>query len=509
MTHQAAHILASYELAQDHPSASTGRTHFNGDGASETSISPIDGSTLLEFRGTSAKQREQVVAKAAEAFTQWRTVPAARRAQLVTIMARHIKDHADSLAEMMTVEMGKPLPEAKGEVANVVATAHYAASLYHTIGGQEFPSQRPDVQLMEKWHPLGPVLVISAFNFPYALWAWNAFTALVCGNSVVWKPAPQTPLCTMAMHKVLAGALAEFGDAPEGLLSYIIGSNEDVAIPLVNDTRFPLVSATGSIPMGHAVGKAVGARLGRVILELGGNTAGILTPSADEEQALRLAFFSATLNGGQRCTALRRLLVHESRYDDIVKRLKNAYNSWPVGDVFADGHRLPPMVDQKAADHYTAKIDALAKEDGVRLFRPDMRLPQKGCYVHPYLAELDVDAPQPQDETFGPLLYVQPYSTLDEAMAKHNAVEQGLSSGIFSRDMGEIQHFISSTGSDAGVAMVNDNTGGPEVVLAFGGNKQSGLGSEKGGNSWQQYMRRQSIMLNYSTGIPADAGIQF
>lgn len=499
-------ILLSFNIQKNVPAVGSGLSFMTG-AANETScISPLDDATLPPLALASAKQADHITQKAKAAFEVWKAVPAKQRAALLHTIAAELTAAKDDLAAIMTYEMGKPLWEAKMEVQNCIDTAHYAATLWPHIGGQSYPSARPNVQLYDTYHPLGPVLVITAFNFPYALWAWNAFIALACGNSVVWKPAPQTPLCAIAMHRVLERALRQHKEAPEGLLCYIIGDNENVAIPLVNNPTYPLVSATGSTLMGKAVGKAVGSRLGRMILELGGNAAGIITPSANLEQTLRIAFFSATLNGGQRCTALRRLMVHESIATDVIDRLKTAYNSWPVGNVFTEGHRLSALVDATAAEKFNADIDVLEKE-GAKLFRPNTKLPKGKCWVHPYMALLEKDAPQPPEETFGPLLYVQPYSTLDEVLEKTNAVAYGLSNGIFSNDMAEIQQFLNT--AESGCTMVNDNTGGPEVMLAFGGVKNSGVGTEKGGDSWKQYMRRQSVMLNYQQTIPNDLGINF
>jgi len=499
-------ILQSFNLSKKAPAAGNGFSFMEGAANEISCVSPLNDGQLATFSLASAEQARHITQQAQAAFKIWKNVPAKQRAALLHTIANELAAAKDDLAQIMTHEMGKPLWEAKAEVQNCIDTAHYAATLWPHIGGQSYPSARPNVELYDKYHPLGPVLVITAFNFPYALWAWNAFIALICGNSVVWKPAPQTPLCAAAMHRVLEKALRQHKDAPEGLLCYILGDNEHVAIPLVNDPAYPLVSATGSTLMGKAVSKAVGGRLGRTILELGGNAAGVLTPSAHLEQALRIAYFSATLNSGQRCTALRRLLVHESIAAGVIDRLKAAYSSWPVGNVMAEGHRLSALVDATAAEKFNTDIDALEKA-GVSLFRPNIKLPEGKCWVHPYMALLEKDAPQPPEETFGPLLYVQTYSSFDEALEKTNAVAYGLSNGIFSNDMAEIQQFLNT--AESGCAMVNDNTGGPEVMLAFGGVKNSGIGSEKGGDSWKQYMRRQSVMLNHQKTIPADLGIKF
>ena len=499
-------ILNTFNLATNAAAVSDGFTFSKGAASETTCTSPLDGGVLTKFNMASEQQSQEITEKAQAAFEKWKLIPAKKRASLLDTIAKEIAAAKDDLALLMTYEMGKPLWEAKAEVQNCIDTAHYAATLWPNLGGQNYPSGRDNVELYDKYHPLGPVLVITAFNFPYALWAWNAFVAIACGNSVVWKPAPQTPLCAIAMMEIMHKAMKQHDDVPEGFMCHVIGDNDNVAIPLVNNNAYPLVSATGSTKMGMAVSKSVGARLGRTILELGGNAAGVFTPSADIDQALRIAYFSATLNSGQRCTALRRLMVHESIADEVIDRLKTAYNSWPVGDVMKDGHRLSSLVDDTAANLFNKDIDALEK-DGVKLFRPNIKLPKGDAWVHPYMAILDKDAPQPAEETFGPLLYVQPYSTFEEVLEKTNAVDYGLSNGIFSNDLKEIQGFLNV--AESGCAMVNDNTGGPEVMLAFGGVKNSGLGSEKGGDSWKQYMRRQSVMMNHQKVVMGDLGIKF
>lgn len=509
MTPECKKVLPLFGLDKSIPAASTGRTLITGKGPQDTSISPIDGKAVASFAQADGTQREQVVKTALEGFKTWRTVPVPARAAVLISLAAELRARKDDLAQVMCLEMGKPLREAKGEIEDSAITATYAAGLARTIGGLDAPSARADVQLIEKWHPLGAILVITAFNFPISLWAWNACVAILCGNSVIWKPAPQTPLFSAAVAKVIADVLAKHPEVPEGVFSLVMGTNEDVAIPLVNDTRLPLISATGSTAMGQAVGKAAGARLATCILELGGNAAAIFSDKADMEVSLRTAFIAALSNGGQRCTALRRLLVHTSRFDEVVRRLKVAYNSLSVADFGSDGLTLPPLVDAKAKAMFDAKIEQLKGQKGVTLFRPNTHIPTEGCYVAPYMAILDADTPQPQDETFGPLLYVQPYSTFEDALEKCNGVEQGLSSGIFSNDLREVARFTGATGSDSGMVSVNDNTGGLEVALAFGGTKMSGLGSEKGSDSWKQYMRRQSIVMNTSTTPPADLGIDF
>lgn len=500
--------LKAFDLDSKRPAFYTGLKKDTGHADKTATISPLDGKTLGSFKQASAGQREELVRLAEKGFKTWRHWPATKRARVLSAINDEIKNHKEALASLMCLEMGKPMREARGEVDNVMTTFEYGISLARHIGGIDRESERPDIDLREKWHPLGPVLIITAFNFPLSLWAWNAAIATVCGNSTIWKSAPQTPLCSMAMMEVITKALKKIKDMPEGVFTLIVGDNDNIAAPLSADKRLPLVSATGSVAMGQAVGKTVGARLGRVVLELGGNAPGVWTPSADMATSLRQVFFSATLNGGQRCTALRRLLVHESCFDDVTKRLKEAYQSWQVGDIYGDDHGLPPLVDDTAKDRYNQKIADL-KEDGVTVFEPNMTLPKEGSYVKPAIAFLDKDASQPQDETFGPLLYVQPYSDFNKVLGQANDIPQGLSGGIYSQNLTEVQAFIDAGGCDAGMIAINDNTGGLEVSLAFGGSKVSGIGSEKGSNSWQHYMRRQSVVINTSTEKVSDLGINF
>ena len=503
--------LSPFGLDSAIPAVGTGRTFWAGEGPQANSLNPDTEEPIVTFADASRAQTDKIIAAAQAGFAAWRTVPAPKRAEVLLTFADALRRHREDLARLMTLETAKPLRESRAEVDDAIATAIYAAGLGRTVGGgQQFPSLRPGIELHEKWHPLGPVLIITAFNFPLSLWAWNVCLAVVCGNSTVWKGAPQTPLMTVGAMKVVAEVLAKHPDVPEGVFCFINGTVADVAAPLVASPAFPLVSATGSTAMGKKVGETVARRLGQCILELGGNAAGILTPSAPYEQALRTAFFAATNNGGQRCTALRRLLVHESLFDRTLARLKTAYQSWPAGDVFSDTHRQPPLIDAAARDMFATAITGVKKHPGLaELFAATKPLPNRGYYVTPHLAVLKADAPQPQEETFGPLLYVQPYRTFDEAVAKANGVPQGLGSGVFTRDLAEMQAFISVTGSDAGVASVNDNTGGIEVALAFGGNKESGFGREKGSDSWKQYMRRLSVVLNPTDTVPDAAGINF
>ena len=485
----------------------SGRDFAAGTGAEETVISPLDKKTLASFNGSTKAQAEDLVNLAQAGFAQWRQTPVPTRGAFMRKIGDLIIANQRNLAELMTLEMGKPIDEAMAEVANSAETFYYAAGLARTIGGINVPSTRENVHLSEVWHPLGPTLIITAFNFPLALWAWNAALALVCGNSIIWKPAPQTPLMAIAVHHLLAQLVVQ-EKIPEGVLNCIIGDLENVAQPLVSHPDIPLVSATGSTRMGAAVAETVGKRLGRVILELGGNAPVILSESADLNVTIPTAFIAATGNAGQRCTALRRLFVHQKHYKTVCARLKSAYNSLPIGDVFQPGYRLCPLVDETAFHMVTKRVEQL-KAQGTEVWQPDTPLPKEGYYVRPTLAFLPENAPQPQDECFGPLLYVQPYSDFEAALKLCNAVPQGLSSGIYTTDLREMHIFTGPNGVEAGMATVNDNTAGLEIGLGFGGIKNSGIGSEKGSDSWKNYMRRQSLSINYRMSAVEVPGIRF
>ncbi|MEA3058895.1 MAG: aldehyde dehydrogenase [Sphingomonadales bacterium] len=460
------------------------------------SHSPIDGAEIGRVTiGDPAKAAE----RASAAFLEWRTVPAPRRGELVRLLGEELRVAKEPLARLVTFESGKIVQEGLGEVQEMIDICDFAVGLSRQLYGLTIASERPNHRMMEQWHPLGPVLVISAFNFPVAVWAWNAALALVCGDPVIWKPSEKTPLCAEAVMALVRRALEQFGDAPEGLIELVQGGR-DVGEALVADPRIALVSATGSTAMGRAVGPRVAQRFGRVLLELGGNNATIVAPSADLELASRAILFSAAGTAGQRCTTLRRLIVHESVADALADRLRTQFALAKVGDPREPGTLIGPLIDEAA---FVGMKDVLGDT-----IDPVDAVPG-GFYVRPALVEVDGQAGSVLKETFAPILYVLRYHDLDEAIALNNAVPQGLSSSIFTTDLREAEQFMSAVGSDCGIANVNIGPSGAEIGGAFGGEKETGGGRESGSDSWRAYMRRQTNTINYGSDLPRAQGIRF
>ncbi len=460
------------------------------------SFSPIDGSCL--GRAT-VGDPSAACARAEAAFLKWREVPAPRRGELVRLLGAWLREFKPLLAQMITLECGKILQESLGEVQEMIDICDFAVGLSRQLYGLTIASERPNHRMMEQWHPLGPTLVISAFNFPAAVWAWNAALALVCGNSVIWKPSEKAPLVAECVMAGVRHAMRSFGDAPEGLVELVQGER-DVGEALVDDPRLALVSATGSTAMGRSVGPRVAARFARVLLELGGNNAMIVCPSADLELAVRAILFSAAGTAGQRCTTLRRLIVHESIADPLVARLQQLFASVSVGDPRHDGTLIGPLIDEAAFEAMRAVLgDGVERVDAV----------PGGYYVRPAVVELDAQEGTVLKETFAPILYVLRYRDLDEAIALNNEVPQGLSSAIFTSDLREAERFMSASGSDCGIANVNIGPSGAEIGGAFGGEKETGGGRESGSDAWRAYMRRQTNTINYGTELPLAQGIRF
>ncbi|MBP6581251.1 MAG: aldehyde dehydrogenase family protein, partial [Sphingorhabdus sp.] len=440
------------------------------------------------------------------AFLKWRSVPAPRRGELVRRFGNALRDHKADLARLVTIECGKPISEGEGEVQEMIDICDFAVGLSRQLHGLTIASERPGHRMMEQWHPLGPTLIISAFNFPVAVWAWNAALALVCGNSIVWKPSEKTPLTALATQALLDGVLTEFDDAPDGLSQVVVGAR-DTGAALVADRRIALVSATGSTEMGRAVGQATAARFAKTILELGGNNAAIVSDKADLDLALRGVLFSAVGTSGQRCTSLRRLFVHDGVYDGFVAKLKAAAASIPVGDPLDTAHLAGPLIDE---DAFARMISALDEAEGLgAIISGGERLDQPGVYVRPAIVEMGSHAGPALRETFAPILYVFRYSELDVAIALQNSVGAGLSSSIFSLDMRECELFLSASGSDCGIANVNIGTSGAEIGGAFGGEKETGGGRESGSDAWKAYMRRATNTINYSSALPLAQGVRF
>jgi aldehyde dehydrogenase (NAD+) len=474
-------------------------------------VTPITGETLARLRSDSAAQVSARIGRAQAAFEQWRVVPAPRRGELVRLFGEELRVHKDALGRLVTFETGKILQEGLGEVQEMIDICDFAVGLSRQLHGLTIASERPGHRMMETWHPLGVVGVISAFNFPVAVWSWNAALAFVCGDSVVWKPSEKTPLAAIAVQTLFDKALARFGDDAPADLSQLVIGGVAAGQALVDDARVPLVSATGSTCMGRAVAQCCAQRLARTILELGGNNAMIVAPSADLELAVRAIVFSAVGTAGQRCTTLRRLFVHDTVYEQLVPHLKKIYDVLPIGNPLANDVLVGPLIDAAAFD---AMQNALADAclQGGRVHggeRISIDGCAGGCYVRPALVEMPEQAEIMHRETFAPLLYVVRYRKLEQAIAWNNAVPQGLSSSIFTADLREAEHFMSPAGGDCGIANVNIGPSGAEIGGAFGGEKETGGGRESGSDAWKAYMRRATNTVNYSDALPLAQGIRF
>ncbi|MEU2042578.1 L-piperidine-6-carboxylate dehydrogenase [Nocardia niwae] len=470
---------------------------------------PITGGELATLRSATLPEVDAAIGRAATAFHAWRTVPAPVRAGVVRRLGQLLTEHKSDLAELVTLEAGKIPAEAAGEVQEMIDICEFAVGLSRQLYGYTMPSERPGHRLMETWHPLGVVGVISAFNFPVAVWAWNTAIALVCGDTVVWKPSETTPLTAVACHTLLRRAAAEAGADPE--IHQLIQGASDVGARLVDDTRVPLVSATGSVRMGRLVAPRVAERLGRCLLELGGNNGAIVTASADLDLAARAIVFAAAGTAGQRCTTLRRLIVHRDVAGPLTDRLERAYRQLRVGNPFDDGVLVGPLIDGKAHTAMRAALDK-AVSDGGELVCGGERVDGFGedaYYVRPALVRMPAQTAVVREETFAPILYVLTYDDFDRAITLHNEVPQGLSSSIFTTDQREAERFLAADGSDCGIANVNIGTSGAEIGGAFGGEKQTGGGRESGSDSWKAYMRRATNTVNYSTELPLAQGIEF
>ena len=478
-------------------------------GGSLPTRSPIDGSTAGSLVETAMV--EAVVARSVEAFHQWKRVPAPRRGELVRLLGEELRASKDDLARLVTLEAGKIVSEGLGEVQEMIDICDFAVGLSRQIYGLTIASERPGHHMRETWQPLGPVLVISAFNFPVAVWAWNACLALVCGDPVIWKPSEKAPLTALATQAILERALARFGDAPEGLSQVVIGGRE-VGQTLTADARIPLVSATGSTRMGRAVAQTVAARLGRSLLELGGNNAMIVTPSADLDMSVRAIAFSAVGTCGQRCTSLRRLLVHDSIADGLIARLAAAYQTLPVGDPREAGTLVGPLIDAEAVANFEAALEQAVQQGG-EIVVGGRSADARDGYVRPAIVRMPKGVSGQtavvEHETFAPILYIVTWSDFDQAIALQNAVPQGLSSCIFTDSLREAESFLSAWGSDCGIANVNIGPSGAEIGGAFGGEKDTGGGRESGSDAWKSYMRRQTQTVNFSADLPLAQGVKF
>ncbi len=470
--------------------------------------SPIDGAELGRVADTSLGDVAAAIEHSMAAFKAWRTVPAPQRGELVRRLGVVLRDHKAALGQLVTLEAGKIVQEGLGEVQEMIDICDFAVGLSRQLYGLTIASERPNHRMMETWHPLGPVAIITAFNFPVAVWAWNAALALVCGDSTLWKPSEKTPLTALATQALFERAAAGM-DVPAGLSQLVLGAG-DVGAALTRSPAIPLVSATGSTRMGRAVGPVVAARFGRSLLELGGNNAAIIAPSADLDLVVRGVTFAAVGTAGQRCTTLRRLIVHESLKQDLIAKLASVYARLPIGDPRAAGTLVGPLIDEAA---FTAMQQALAAATvaGGRVIGGE-RVSVMGpsaYYVRPALVDMPDQAEVVHHETFAPILYVLGYTDFDQAVALHNAVPQGLSSSIFTTDLREAEQFLSAAGSDCGIANVNIGPSGAEIGGAFGGEKETGGGRESGSDSWRAYMRRATNTINYGRDLPLAQGIVF
>ncbi len=478
-------------------------------GGSLRVTSPIDGSVLAEVQETPMAEMEAIFARSKAAFKAWRVVPAPRRGELIRLLGEELRAAKEDLGALVSWEAGKITSEGLGEVQEMIDICDFAVGLSRQLYGLTIASERPGHRMMETWHPAGPVGVISAFNFPVAVWSWNAALALVCGDPVIWKPSEKTPLTAMACQKIFERALAKFGDAPEGLLQTLIGGSV-LGEALVASEDVPVISATGSTRMGRAVAPVVAQRFGKCILELGGNNAMIVGPSADLEMAVRAIVFSAVGTAGQRCTTLRRLIVHNSIREELVARLKKAYAGLPIGDPLSEGTLIGPLVDEASGAAMTAALEA-AKAEGGTVFggnRVTADVPA-GVYMEPAIVEMPGQSATVKTETFAPILYVMGYDDFAEAVEIQNDVPQGLSSCVFTLNMREAEQFLTAAGSDCGIANVNIGPSGAEIGGAFGGEKETGGGRESGSDAWKSYMRRQTNTVNYSAELPLAQGVKF
>jgi aldehyde dehydrogenase (NAD+) len=503
-------FLQQLNISAENAGTSTGSDWLpSGAGALE-SFSPVDGKRIAAVTATDKTGYEAVVEAARQAFTQWRLWPAPRRGEIVRQIGEALRKNKTDLGRLVSYEMGKSLQEGYGEVQEMIDICDFAVGLSRQLHGLTMHSERPSHRMYEQWHPLGVVGIISAFNFPVAVWSWNSMLAWVSGNTCIWKPSEKTPLCALACQHIVEKVFAANG-VPAGV-SGLINGGRDIGVWLANDTRIPLISATGSTRMGKEVGTAVASRLGKSLLELGGNNAIIVSADADLNIAIPGAVFGAVGTAGQRCTTTRRLIVHESVYESMKTKLITAYGQLKIGDPLDERNHVGPLIDKDAVESYQKAI-AAGKAQGCNFVVEGAVLAgdgfESGCYVRPCIAEADPSYPIVAQETFAPILYLLRYKTLEEAIAIQNGVPQGLSSSIMTLNLREAEQFLSASGSDCGIANVNIGTSGAEIGGAFGGEKETGGGRESGSDAWKAYMRRQTNTINYSTQLPLAQGIKF
>ncbi|MCB0806080.1 MAG: aldehyde dehydrogenase family protein [Bacteroidales bacterium] len=504
-------MLKQLGLEKVNNGASTGAEWFETKGELLDSYSPTDGQLIGSVKQAGMDDYETIMAKAQEAFKYWRMVPAPKRGEIVRQMGEELRKYKEPLGKLVSYEMGKVYQEGLGEVQEMIDIADFAVGQSRQLYGFTMHSERFKHRMYEQYHPLGVVGVITSFNFPVAVWAWNTMIALIAGDVVIWKPSSKTPICAVAVHKIMKDVLKR-NDVPEGVINLVVASSKYIGDDFLKDKRVPMISVTGSVAVGKRVAKMVGERLGKTILELGGNNCIIVTQNGDQEMALRASLFGAVATAGQRCTTTRRLIIHESVYDAFRDKLISVYKQLKIGHSLAEDTVVGPLVDKSAVEAFKFAQEQVVKEGGKVLYGGEIKEGEgfeSGTYVVPCIAEAKNSFHIVQEETFAPIVYLMKYKTIEEAIEMHNDVPQGLSSAIFSRDILETERFLSHEGSDCGIANVNIATNGAEIGGAFGGEKDTGGGRESGSDAWKAYMRRQTNTINYSTELPLAQGIKF
>lgn len=502
-------VLQNLHIKSTNYGVSTGKNWF-GNGKHLESYSPVDGKLISKVTTTSLEDYNKVIKTALEAFVFWRNMPAPKRGEIIRQFGNKLRERKTDLGKLVSYEMGKSLQEGYGEVQEMIDICDFAVGLSRQLYGLTIQSERPNHRMYEQWHPLGVVGIITSFNFPVAVWSWNFAIAAVCGDVCIWKPSSKTPISAVAVQNIW-NEVANENNLPEGISSLIV-CDRKIGDLLVNDHNVPLISATGSTAMGREIGQKVAARFGKTILELGGNNAIIVTPSADLDLAIPAIVFGAVGTAGQRCTTTRRLIIHESIYNDVKNRLVNAYKQLKIGNPLNPQNHVGPLIDKDAVKKYLNAIEQVIALGG-KMVVPGGVLEGPGyeseCYVKPCIAEVTPDMKIVHEETFAPILYLMKYKTLEEAIEIQNGVPQGLSSAIMSLNLKEVEQFLSVNGSDCGIANVNIGTSGAEIGGAFGGEKETGGGRESGSDSWKAYMRRQTVTINYGNQLPLAQGIKF
>ncbi|MGB3225177.1 MAG: aldehyde dehydrogenase family protein [Desulforhopalus sp.] len=506
-------FLDELYLEKHMPGTSTGTIWLTGKSKKQLVVSsPVDGETIAQITKASTQNYDQVLAQAQEAFPIWRSLPAPRRGEIIRQIGLRLRDFKLPLGTLIAYETGKTLQEGLGEVQEVIDVCDYCVGQSRMLYGMTTVSERPEHRLFEQYHPLGIVAIITAFNFPMAVWGWNAMTAAICGDVTIWKPSSKAPVSAIALQKIIARVLDQ-NELPEGIFSLIIGDRDTVGESILDDKRIPLVSFTGSVSAGRTTAQRVGQRLGKSILELGGNNGIIITEFADLKLAIPAIVFGAVGTSGQRCTTTRRLFIHESVYNEVKDHLCRAYASLKIGNPLLEANHMGPLIDKNAVKDYSKAIKTITKQGGTIIFGGNVLKGEEyssQCYVEPTLAEVANNLPIVREETFAPILYLIKYEgSVEHAIALNNEVDQGLSSAIFSTNHNQVETFLSARGSDCGIANVNIGTSGAEIGGAFGGEKDTGGGRESGSDAWKSYMRRQTVTINYGSELPLSQGIKF